>query len=256
MFEPEGLFEPNFSVGALTDSAAQARRVLGGQTFEIVVMRILNKFLERDGITVITGKKKLLLALMENEQNAREIVAYTRLPVKRRCTQTQLEDYPDSDLFALVRPNHPRNPWRLLAIINCKVDYHARETEAAFWGLSVRTSSYIKYVCVTEDADIYGKRPRSELGRSCDQSTKIRRMLESYTDRVYLCKRYTGVGDERLAEDIDAMLHQMDRRKVEGGPFFDDPSFPRHTSYCHLVRPIDDLIDDLKRWREEIPSAE
>src|SRR6266536_936240 len=99
--------EPTFSVGSLTDSAAQARRVLGGQTFEIVVMRILNKFLERDGVTIITGKRKLLLTLMEDEKNVQEIVAYTRLPGKRRCTQTQLEDYPDSDLFALVRPNHP-----------------------------------------------------------------------------------------------------------------------------------------------------
>lgn len=118
---------------ALTDSDAQARRVLGGRAFETVVMYILNTFLESKGIVVVTGKETALRTLMDNAGNAEQIVAYTRLPVKRRCTQTQLEDYPDSDLFAVVKPHHPRNPWRLLAIISCKRDFHARETEAAFW---------------------------------------------------------------------------------------------------------------------------
>ena len=240
----------------LTDSDAQARRVLGGRAFETVVMHILNTFLESKGIIVVTGKETALHALVADPINVEQIVAYTRLPVKRRCTQTQLEDYPDSDLFAVVKPHHPRNPWRLLAIINCKVDFHSRETEAAFWGLSVRTSSYIKYVCVTEDRDVYGRRPRSELGPSCEHSTKARRLLESYTDRLYICSQYQGVGDRRLAEAIEAMLHRLDRRSAEMTPCFDDPFHPHHTSYCHLVRPLDDLILDLERWKEEIPSAE
>lgn len=240
--------ERTLLVGSLSDSAAQRGRVLGGLTFEIVIMTILNRFLEHKGIVVITGKEKLLRTLMDSK-NAAEIVAYTRLPVKRRCTQTQLEDYPDSDLFALVRPNHPRNPWRLLAIINCKASFHARATEAAFWGLSVRTSSYIKYVCVTEDRD-------NELGPSCERSTKARRLLESYTDRVYICKRYSGMGDQTLADDIDSMLHRLDRHEAGDGPSFDDPAVPRHTTHCHLVRPLDDLILDLERWKQEIPAAE
>jgi len=240
----------------LTDSDAQARRVLGGRAFETVVMYILNAFLESKGIVVITGKVAALRTLVADASNAEQIVAYTRLPVKRRCTQTQLEDYPDSDLFAVLKPHHPRNPWRLLAIISCKVNFHARETEAAFWGLSVRMSSYIKYVCVTQDSNIYGSRPRSELGASCERSTKARRLLESYTDRVYICKQYQGVGDPRLAQDTDAVLHRLDRRSTEMQPAFDDPSLPHHTSYCHLVRPLDDLILDLDRWKHEIPSAE
>ncbi|MBM2812502.1 MAG: hypothetical protein HW416_3261, partial [Chloroflexi bacterium] len=151
----------------LTDSDAQAKRVLGGATFEMVINTILNKFLEADGISIVTGKRQYLNALIGNRDNVEQIISYTTLPVKRRCTQTQLDDYPDSDLFALVRPHHPDNPWRLLAIISCKTSFHTRETQAAFWGLSVRTSSYIKYVCVTEDHNLYRPRsPNSELGPS------------------------------------------------------------------------------------------
>jgi BsaWI restriction endonuclease type 2 len=252
MVEQHGL---PLTLPLLTDSAAQAKRVLGGRAFETTIMTILTRFLESDGIVVVTGKSKALLAVMEDPANVDEIVSYTRLPVKRRCTQTQLEDYPDSDLFALVRPHHPTNPWRLLAIINCKVNFHSRETEAAFWGLSVRTSSYIKYVCVTEDRDIYAV-GQSELGASCRESRKARRLLESYTDRLYLCKRYSGIGDPILGRDVDTMLHQLDRERPTSYPVFDDPSVPHHTQYCHLVRPLDDLINDLRRWKQEIPAAE
>jgi len=252
MAEQHGLPLP---LPSLTDSAAQAKRARGGRAFETIIMTVLTRFLERDGIVVVTGKPKALLDVIEDPANVDEIVSYTRLPVKRRCTQTQLEDYPDSDLFALVRPHHPTNPWRLLAIINCKVDFHSRETEAAFWGLSVRTSSYIKYVCVTEDRDIYSV-GRSELGASCGKSRKARRLLESYTDRLYLCKRYSGIGDPTLGTDIDTMLHQLDRERPTTYPVFDDPSVPHHTEYCHLVRPVDDLISDLRRWKQEIAAAE
>lgn len=244
---------------ALSDSAAQARRVLGGRNFESVVMYILNAFLKNDGIFVVPGSHKGMSMFVEDEANLRQIISYTRLPVKQRCTQTQLEDYPDSDLFALIRPHYHRNPWRLLAIINCKVNFHARQTEAAFWGLSVRSSSYIKYVCVTEDRDVYNEvRARSELGGSCEQSTKARRLLESYTDRVYISKPYSGVGDPKLGHDTERMLHRLDSDSWRSDPLpvFDDPNQPRHTAYCHLVRPLDDLLLDLKRWEGEIPSPE
>jgi hypothetical protein len=244
---------------ALSDSMAQAKRALVGRKFEQIVMHILNRFLNDAGIVVTTGSRPALAPLIEDEKNINQIISYTRLPVKRRCTQSQLEDYPDSDLFALIKPHYLRNPWRLLAIINCKVDFHSRETEAAFWGLSVRSSSYIKYVCVTEDGDTHsGNKPRSELGVSCEKSTKARRLLESYTDRVYIAKRYSGTGDSLLGRDIEEMLRRMDRdqRRTPNAPVFDDPQIPRHTEYCHLVRPFDDLIQDLKRWKVEVPSAE
>src|SRR5439155_471886 len=83
-------------------------------------------FLKPSSIFVVPGSRKGLSELIDEEHNLREIISYTRLPVKRRCTQTQLEDYPDSDLFAMVKPHHYRNPWRLLAIINCKADFRSR----------------------------------------------------------------------------------------------------------------------------------
>lgn len=218
-------------------------------------MYILNVFLTTQGIQVIPGNRKSLVELIDNPANVEQIVSFTRLPVKAPCTQSQLEDYPDSDLFVLVKPHHPDNPWRLLAILNCKGSFHSRETEAAFWGLSVRTSAYIRYLCVTEDLDVY-RHGHSELGVSCDDPRKARRLFEAYTDRIYICKNYSGVGDERLGADRDAMLHRLDQRAPSSSPLFDDPSISGHTKYCHSVRPLDDLIWDLKRWKIEIPAAE
>ncbi|MBM2811827.1 MAG: hypothetical protein HW416_2586, partial [Chloroflexi bacterium] len=98
--------------------------------------------------------------------------------------------------------------------------------------------------------------PNSELGPSCAESTKVRRMLESYTDRVYICKSYSGVGDPQLRQDTERRLRHLDTHNLAGGPFFDDPLVAHHTAYCHLVRPVDDLISDLARWKQEIPAAE
>lgn len=75
---------------SLTDSAAQAKRALGGRAFETIIMTVLTRFLESDGIVVVTGKPKALLDVIEDSANVAEIVSYTTLPVKRRCTQTQL----------------------------------------------------------------------------------------------------------------------------------------------------------------------
>jgi hypothetical protein len=133
-----------------------------------------------------------------------------------------------------------------MAIISCKVSFHARHTEVCFWGSAVRASSYLKYVCVTEDRDIYqGK--RSELGTSCEAATAARRLLESFTDRVYTIKKYEAPDSKELNEDIER------KESASGETAFDDPSRPRHTQYCHLVRPFDDLIQDLRYWRREVP---
>jgi len=233
----------------MLDRVAQSLRAAGGTVFELVVAKILNSLLESDGIVVTRAREPALRELIRDHSNLQRVMDFTRVPVKRRCDQTQLEDYPDLDLFALMRPSQGEDLWRLLAIISCKVSFHARDTEATFWGLLIRLSSNVPFVVVTEDRDIY-KPKASELGQSCRRSTRTRRLLESFSDGVYLVKRYKGVDDPALRRDIETK-----RSELQAGihsVVFDDPSIPNHTKYCQSVRPIDDLIGHLRRRKEEI----
>ncbi len=229
---------------------AQRLRTLHGRKFEDIVARILNRFLVTDQLVVIRGSQGTLAKAIGDRDAAAELVNFTRLPVKRRCTQSQIEDYPDSDLFVVVVPTGPADRYRLLAIINCKVSFHARHTETCFWGAAVRASSYIKDVCVTEDRDIYNGK-RSELGASCDRPRAVRRLLECFTDRLYVIKRYAGPDDTGLEKDLERK--QVIEAAGQDLIAFDDPSPPNHTQYCHLVRPFDDLISDLRYWKREVP---
>lgn len=235
----------------MLDRVAQALRTTRGREFEDIVEKILNSFLLSDDIVVVRARERSLRALIEDKSNLRQVIDFTRIPVKRRCDQRQLEDYPDTDLFALIRPKAKGGLWRLLAIINCKVSFHARETESTFWGLVVRLGSHIPYVQVTEDANIY-RGTSSELGRSCKQSTKVRRLLEAFCDRTYIVKHYDNPDDPRVDRDIAAKVDNLSRGA--SSPVFDDVTIPNHTQYCHSVRPLDDLFDDLRRWKIEIPE--
>jgi hypothetical protein len=229
---------------------AQSMRAAGGNEFERIVAKILNEFLVSDNICVTRARESALNNLINNKVNLREIMDFTKIPVKRRCDQKQLEDYPDLDLFALTKPTDEGQSWRLLAILSCKVSFHARHTESAFWGLLVRLTSNIPFVIVTEDRDIYTS--RSELGKSCETSTVTRRLLESFADRVYLVSRYNNENAPDLLASIKLKHELLD--KNDNTPVFDDLKIKNHTKYCHSVRPIDDLFDDLRRWRVEIPQ--
>jgi len=236
----------------ITDAHAVAQRLrtLEGREFEGIVAEILNAFLTDHELVVVGGREKILRKAIGDPSTARELVNFTKLPVKRQCTQSQIEDYPDSDLFVLREPAAPGKQYRLLAIINCKVSFHGRHTETCFWGQAVRASSQIKYICVTEDRDTYSK--RSELGQSCQRATAKRRLLECFTDRVYTIKRYPTRDSPLLDADI-----QQKRLLVAQTPdavVFDDPSRMRHTEYCHLVRPFDELATDLIYWKRDVPG--
>jgi len=233
----------------MLNRVAQSLRAAGGTIFEFVVAEILNSFLGSDDIVVTRAREPALRALIRDRSNLQRVMDFTKIPVKRRCDQTQLQDYPDLDLFALIRPSKNEGLWRLLAIINCKVSFHARDTEATFWGLLIRLSSNIPFVVVTEDRDIY-KPKASELGQSCAQSTRTRRLLESFSDGVYLVKRYNGLSDPALRRDIETKQSQL--RAGIGSIVFDDINIPNHTKYCQSVRPIDDLIVHLRRWKAEL----
>lgn len=233
----------------ILDKQAQSQRAAGGNEFERIVPRLLNEFLVKDNIVVARAREKNLSNLINNKINLKDIMDFTKIPVKRRCDQTQLQDYPDLDLFALVKPKGYIESWKLLAIISCKVSFHARHTESAFWGLLIRLTSNIPFVVVTEDKDIYSSK-RSELGASCQESTVARRLLESFAERIYLVNHYKSEKDSKLLEDIE-LKHGL-LKKNDDSFVFDDTSIPHHTKYCHSVRPIDDLINDLRKWKAEI----
>ena len=229
------------------ERSVQSSRAIDGSVFEQVVSKILGTFLSSDGIVVTSAKEQVLTEVIQDSTNIRNLLDYTRIPVKCKCDQKQLQSYPDSDLFVLTRPRGVGGAWRLLAIISCKVSFHARHTESAFWGLLVRISSNVPFVIVTEDRDIY-KPKSSELGASCGKATATRKLLESFTDGIYLVNRYKGIDDAQLLSDLVLKGDRLIKR--DNTVVFDDVTIPNHTEYCRSVRPIDDLIEDLRLWRK------
>lgn len=232
----------------MLDSEAQGRRATEGRRLEDVVSKILNVLLNQFNIYIVRGNSEGLRSIIYDQNLINEIIDYNRLPVKRPCDQKQLMDYPDSDLFIMINSN---NIWRLLGIINCKISFHSRHTMVTFWGLAIRISSNIKYILVTEDKDQYKpKNPRSELGSSCSNSTSTRRLLESFVDRIYIIKPYKLHGNQ-LQGDIESF--NFDRPKQPPMNYiFDNPEHPHHSQYCLSVRPFDDLVFDLLRWKDDL----
>ena len=81
-----------------------------------------------------------------------------------------------------------------------------------------------------------------------------RRILESYTARVYLIKRYKSTEDPQLARDVDGFRQSLLKTSAEARmkqPNFDDPYLKHHTQYCASVCPLDELYFDILRWRDE-----
>ena len=231
----------------LDDSKAQSLRTAEGQRLENVVAYILNVLLNKYDIYIVKGTEGGLKKLINENTIVKQIIDYNKLPVKRPCDQMQLQDYPDTDLFIIVKI---KNYWRVIGIINCKVSFHSRHTMVTFWGLAIRIGSNIKYVCVTEDKDQYRtKNPRSELGKSCQQSTSTRRLLESFVDRTYIIKPYEENSPE-LINDIKSFSSDSENN-INKQVYFDNPNYKHHTEYCVSIRPFDNLIYDLLRWQEE-----
>lgn len=233
----------------LDNRTAQSQRALSGDRLERVCIRILNELLNSENIFVLKGSKAALRDYFQNEEIAQQIVDFNKLPVKRPCDQTQLEDYPDTDLFVLHY--HPPR-WRVLGLISCKVSFHSRHTMVTFWGLAVRISSNIPYVCVTEDADVYGTPRRSELGASCTNPTAARRLLESFTDGIYIIKPYQSDSDPALESDLSEFKStSRDKTPNTYKPLFDSPEIKGHTKYCESVRPFDDIADEIRMWQRK-----
>lgn len=231
------------------NSKAQSFRSSEGKRLEKVVQYTLNKILNSYNIFVCEGNSESLQKLIKEKNIVNQTLDYNKLPVKRPCDQKQLEDYPDTDLFILIKL---KDSWRVLGVISCKVSFHSRHTMVTFWSLAIRISSNIKYICVTEDKDQYHPfRPRSELGKSCKESTVTRRLLESFVDKIYIIKPYKE-NSEDLNNDINNFLEYFSIDKKRKKIFLDNSDHKYHTEYCISVRPYDDLIYDIIRWKNEL----
>lgn len=224
------------------DSAAQRRRQQAGQVFQDVVHTILKAFLEPLGLVVSSGRQADLRRVVLGKQGLKSVLQGARPGVRRPCDGRILDVYPSTDLFVIAREE-----WKLLAVVNCKVSFHARHTEACFWAHAMHEKTDVLYFVVTEDKAAWTG-GRSELGPSCEQASRTRKLLETYTDGVYLLQHFKGLSDPSLATCIAAV-----RERLAGSPSkLQDPTLLRgildqeaetgHTRYCSRVRPFEDLV--------------
>ena len=230
------------------DQIAQSQRATVGSNFKLIVQDILNSCLQNKGIAVIRAKEPALQSIISSKTNLSNIFNTDNVPINRTCNVVDFLSYYALDLIALIRPSSDNEQWKILAFISCTVSFHSRDSETAFLGLLIRLSANVPFVVVTEDRDIYKK--GSELGITCNKSTKTRRLLESFSDGIYLIKQYQNKDDSRLLEDIQLKHDQL--QKKTKAIVFDDPNIPNHTQYCESVRPLDDLVEHLCRWKAEV----
>ena len=107
---------------------------------------------------------------------------------------------------------------------------------------------------VTEDANRYGKKHNTELGK-CETGTKIRRLLECFVDRTYIIKKYEKESNGIL-KDIDNFYGVFEKAEAQAyrnvdSKIFDDYDRKPHAEYCKNIRPFDDLLIDIMKWKFE-----
>jgi len=152
----------------------QSWRSASGHAFECLVKVRLNRSLHGEGI-VLAGQKWV-------QANAPSVVEFLELPAKRRCTQTSVRVWPDSDLIAFCRLRS--GELRAIAVVSCKTSLRERYAQALFWCLAIRVGVPIKSVFVT----LNGKKQLA----TCENPSKPRKLLEAYFDGAYVINEETA----------------------------------------------------------------
>jgi hypothetical protein len=150
-------------------------------------------------------------------------------------------------LGTLLALHRATGAWQVVAVIDTSVSLHSRQTEICFWAQLLRDR--FRFVFVTQDRETY-KQQRSELGRSCGEASSGRRMLETYTDGVYLVRPYE---DRDVEGDVRTFCALP--KHTEEAPVFDVPGVQGHTEYCSQVHPLDALPPQLMIWSSGINAA-
>lgn len=154
--------------------ARQSWVAASGGDFEGFVRNHINEALNDSGIVAIKGDTLKILAKTDN--HVQEILKFLMLPNKRKCTQTELKIWADSDVIILYKDT--RRQWKVLAVTSCKTSDHARNTSVLFWAQAF-VHLGIKYFLATQDLD-------NQFNEECLHAAKKSRILfEAYCDRVF-----------------------------------------------------------------------
>lgn len=160
--------------GVGRDKARQSWVVASGGDFEGYTREHINETLNGFGIVAIKGD--LLKKMAEGNPHINEIIQFLMLPNKRRCTQTELKIWADSDVIVLSKTKEGQ--WKVLAVISCKTSDHSRNTSVLFWAMAF-VQLGIKYYLATQDLD-------NQFNEECKKAQKKqRRLFEAYCDRVF-----------------------------------------------------------------------
>lgn len=156
------------------NKARQSWVTASGGDFEGFVRNHINEILNDKGIIAIKGDS--LKKMAKGNNHIQEIIDFLMLPNKRRCTQTELKIWADSDVIVLTKTKDGQ--WKVLAVISCKTSDHSRNTSVLFWSLAF-VQLGIKYFLATQDLD-------NQFIEECEEATKKqRRLFEAYCDRVF-----------------------------------------------------------------------
>jgi len=228
-----------------------------GRKLEDNVRRILNQILNKKDVEAFSVAQIRRWAKVGG--GYRKLFEYIQVPVKNSCTQQQIMTLPDTDILVVYKQENKGNgsvAFHPLCIVSCKASFHARETETLFWSALMQPTK-IKFVLATEDSDRYNdveKRRKTELG-TCVDGNKPRRLLECFLDRIYIIKKYDKVTNG-IVKDIDKFYHVFERAEAQGyrgidSGVFDDYERKPHAEYCKMVRPFDNLLFDIMKWKFE-----
>jgi len=243
----------------VTEAVAEHQRLKSevGKKLEANVWRIINDTLNKEKVYAFNVAD--VKRWTERNHAMRRLIDYVKVPVKNVCWQDQITTLPDTDNLVVYKQEKTGTEninWHPLAIVSCKTSFHARETESLFWALQVKPTR-IPYVLVTEDSNRYNRKPEernTELG-NCEDRNRVRTLLESFLDRVYVMKKY-GFENNDIIRDIDSFHSVLEKAAASGyrgvdSRVFDDSERRPHAGYCKLVRPFDDLLFDLMKWKFE-----
>jgi len=243
----------------VSDTVSEHQRLVQetGKKLENNVCKILNAVLNKKDIHAFNVSEIKRWADKNHRMN--KLIEYVKVSVKNPCLQEPITTLPDTDILVMYKQEDVVSGlinWHALCIVSCKTSFHGRDTEALFWAMLAKPSK-INYVMVTEDSDRYSDRPgkrKTELG-TCDKANRTRRLLESFLDRVYVIKKY-DVENNDIIEDVGKFYPLFEKAEASAyrglqSKVFDDSGREPHAGYCQMIRPFDDLLYDIMRWKFE-----
>ncbi len=157
------------------------------------------------------------LTVMKGDKIERNTPLWRKLSIPTKASTAQESLWGDIDIVIVKNDI-------VVAVVSCKLSLHGRFTETLFYGVLFRMWSRTKFVLVTPDTGRgQGTVWKSEWGTP-EKPTKDRMLAESYLAAVYV-------------DNLDTFCPKKKSDEC--------------TSFGGIVRHIEELPDDLKRWADE-----